>query len=273
MADLAWAYWDWSWNPLGGCLPVDPTCQNCYAAQCAGTKTHPFPGYAGIHEGVTVVKNKRRVFNGNATRPPDSRHSLWPKPLHYKGAKEPKLGPGKRSIIFVEDMSDLFFEKHSDADIKRVIETVVLSGHIGLLLTKRPARMAAFLLKQSPLTVRQWQPNLLLGFSAGTQEYFNQRLPDMLQLAARGWFIFVSIAPMYEPVILPPEFLALGKRTWVIVGGEQAPKARCHPMDPDWALANLAQCKAAGIPFFFRGMHGSAYTPMKLQIRQFPAVE
>jgi protein gp37 len=272
MPVLAWAYWDWSDNHLGGCLPADPTCQNCYAAQCAGTKTWPFKGYAGIHTGVTVVKNKRRVFNGEARRPPD-RHPTWTKLLHWKGAKNPKLGPGKRSIVFVEDMSDLFFEKHAEADITRIIETVVFSGHIGLLLTKRPGRMAAFLLKQSLLTVRQWQPNLLVGFSAGQQEWFDRRLPDLLALAEAGWFTFVSIAPMYEPVILPPEFLALGKRTWVIVGGEQAPKSRCHPMDPEWAIAILEQCEDVGIPFFFRGMHtGALYTPLKLHIRQFPDV-
>ena len=170
-------------------------------------------------------------------------------------------------------MGDLFFEKHSDADISRVIETIVFSGHIGLLLTKRTERMVAYFLKQSPLTVRQWQSNLLLGFSAGHQEWFDRRLTDMLALAEAGWFIFVSIAPMYEPVILRPEFVALGKRTWVIVGGEMAPKARCHPMDVNSALAILAQCRAAGIPFFMRGMHtGAAYIPLKLQIHEFPDV-
>jgi hypothetical protein len=39
------------------------------------------------------------------------------KPIRWKGAKEPKLGPGKRSIIFVADMGDSFFQKHADADI------------------------------------------------------------------------------------------------------------------------------------------------------------
>jgi protein gp37 len=90
MPVLEWFYWDWSWNPLGGCLPVDPSCYNCYAAQCAGTKTFPFEGYAGIHNGVTVVRDKRRVFNGKPRRAPD-RHALWTKPLRWKGAKNPKL--------------------------------------------------------------------------------------------------------------------------------------------------------------------------------------
>ena len=109
MPVLEWAYWDFSWNPLGGCLPVDPSCDNCYAAQCAGTKTWPFPGYAGVHDGVTVRKGKKRVFNGKATAA-SKKHPLWTKPLRYKGAKEPKLGSGKRSIIFVEDMGDLFLK-------------------------------------------------------------------------------------------------------------------------------------------------------------------
>jgi hypothetical protein len=113
----------------------------------------------------------------------------------------------------------------------------------------------------------------LLGFSAGHQKWFDQRLPVMLALAEAGYFIFVSIAPMYEPVVLPPEFLALGKRTWVIVGGEQAPKKRVHPMQPEWALAILAQCRASGIPFFMRGMHTGAYVPLKLHLQEFPSVE
>jgi len=244
MPVLEWAYWDFTWNLLGGCLPVGPGCHNCYAAQCAGTKTWPFPGYAGVHDGVTIVKDKRRVFNGKATAAPDS-HPLWTKPLRWKGAKEPKLGPGKRSICFVEDMGDLFFEKHLEVHVDRVVQTIVFSGYIGLLLTKRPARMAAFFLKQSPLTVRQWQPNLLLGFSAENQECFDRRWVDARALAEAGYFVFVSIAPMLGPVILPDNFLALGKRTWVIVGGEMAPKARCHPMDANWARALLAQCRAA----------------------------
>jgi protein gp37 len=255
----------------GGCLPISPGCKNCYAAQIAGTKTWPFAGYAGIHNGVTVVKDKRRVFNGEATAAPEG-HPVSTKPLHLPPAKDPKLGPGKPSLIFVQDMGELFYEKHADADIARICETIALSDHIGLLLTKRTARMATYFSKQSRLMVRQWQKKLWLGCSAEDQECFDLRWPDIRALAEAGWFVWVSIAPMLEPMTLPPDFVALGKRTWVIVGGEQAPKARFRPMDPEWALAILAQCRAAGIPFFMRGMHTGAYTPLKLQIRQFPSV-
>ncbi|KKM60308.1 hypothetical protein LCGC14_1543190 [marine sediment metagenome] len=37
---------------------------------------------------------------------------------------------------------------------------------------------------------------------------------------------------------------------WVICGGESGPGAR--PMHPDWARSVRGQCKAAGVPFFFK---------------------
>src|SRR5215471_12665441 len=69
-------WWDATWNPVGGCLAISPGCTNCYAAQVAGTKTWPYAGSAGVHNGVTVVKNKRRIFNGKVTAAPDF-HKSW----------------------------------------------------------------------------------------------------------------------------------------------------------------------------------------------------
>lgn len=37
---------------------------------------------------------------------------------------------------------------------------------------------------------------------------------------------------------------------WVVAGGESGPNAR--PMHPDWARSLRDQCKAAGVPFFFK---------------------
>ena len=62
----AW-WWDNTWNPVGGCLSPPPGVQNCYAAQEAGTKTWPYAGSARVHDGVTIVKGKRRIFNGKLT--------------------------------------------------------------------------------------------------------------------------------------------------------------------------------------------------------------
>src|SRR5690606_38608206 len=42
----------------------------------------------------------------------------------------------------------------------------------------------------------------------------------------------------------------IGLLTWIVAGGESGPGAR--PMHPDWARGLRDQCKAAGVPFFFK---------------------
>jgi protein gp37 len=214
------------------------------------------------------------VFNGKLNELPDG-HRSGTYPLEWKGAKHPKLGPGKPSLIFVADMSDLFHEGRPDDLVSRVIATVVASryGHIGELVTKRTERMAQFLTTLNPRTIDRWQPRIWTGFSAENQEWFDRRWADMRLLAAEGWFTFVSLAPLLGPVILPDSFLTLGKRTWVIVGGEHRVR-RARDMDPMWARSIRDQCKSAGIPFFFKQMAKDAPIPPDLvNIRQFPALD
>ena len=55
--------------------------------------------------------------------------------------KNNALGPDKPLLIWPADLSDLFIEDCPDHVISRVIATIVQSGHICLLLTKRTARM------------------------------------------------------------------------------------------------------------------------------------
>jgi protein gp37 len=263
-------WWDATWNPIGGCLAVSPGCINCYAAQIAGTKTWPYARSARIHNGVTVVAGKRRIFNGKVTAAAAS-HQLWAWPLRWSGAPYPKLGAGAPSLIFVGDMADLFYKRSTEV-ISRVCGVIAVSAHIGLLLTKRTRPMAEYFTAQSPRTLRRSQPKLWLGFSAERQQEFDQRWADMRALAEAGWFIFVSIAPMIAPVTLPPDFLALGRRTWVIVAGEQGPHAYCRDMDPNWARAVRDQCAAASIPFFLKQMAKGAPIPPDLQMRQFPTI-
>jgi protein gp37 len=124
----------------------------------------------------------------------------------------------------------------------------------------------------SSSAISRWQKHLWLGFSAERQTQFDRRWPPMRDLAARGWTVFVSIAPMLEPVTLPPDFLALGASVWVIVSGEQGPHRLCRDMDPKWARAVRDQCAAAGIPFFCKQMARREPIPPHLYVRQFPAV-
>jgi protein gp37 len=269
-------WWDTTWNPVGGCKRVSPGCKNCFVPYWLKSHTHKSET---VHTGVIDIIKGRPAWNRKLKVLPDGHH-LWPYPLEYDGAEHPKLGPGKPSLILVAAQGDLFMASRSTKVIDRVVETIVLSNQIGLFLSKYTGRqyrgqMAEYFLKQSPLTVESWQRNVWLGFSAENQKCLDQRWSDMRPLAEAGWFMFVSLAPLLGPVTLPDDFLALGKRTWVIVNGEdeQVPKALCRDMDPMWARAIRDQCEAAGIPFFLRGMGRGAPRPDDLRIRQFPTVK
>jgi protein gp37 len=264
-------WWDVGgvWNPFGGCSYVSPGCKNCFVPSWLASHTHR----KDVHQGVTDRVNGRVVFNGKLTAL-TATHRLWDWPLKWPGAEHPKLGSGKPSLIWIGDMSDVFIEKRPKEIIDRALGTVVISRHIGLVLTKRTARMAEYFTALSPHTKRLWQPKLLVGFSAEDQACFDRRWADVRPLANAGWFVFVSIAPMLESVTLPKDFLALGKRTWCIVSGEQKiPRTRCRDMDPDWARDVRDQCAKAGIPFFMKQMAKGAYIPPDLQIRQFPSTD
>jgi protein gp37 len=262
---LDW-WWDGTYNPVLGCFPVSLGCTNCFVPAWHASHTH---SGGDLHRDVITRVNGRWVFNGKLTALPDGHHG-WTFPLRWPGAEHPKLGPGKPSLLWIADLSDPF-EDHPNEIITRAISMVVLSPHIGLLLTKRTTRMAEYFAALNPRTVGQWRPTVWLGFSAETQDWFDRRWSDMRPLADAGWFIFVSIAPLLGEVTLPSDFLALGNRTWVIVSGEQrVPGTRPRYLNPQWARAIREQCREAGIPFFMKQMAKGAPIPPDLQLRQFP---
>jgi protein gp37 len=247
---------------------VSPGCKNCYAARLAGTQqtAHRIV----IHLGVTDWVRGKAVFNGKLTALTPG-HESWVWPLIWPGARNPLLGKGRPSLIFVGDMSDLFHERRPTAIIDRVITTIALSPHIGQLLTKRSDVMAQyFSAERSPNTLRRGRAHLWLGFSAERQEEFDVRWAHLRNLADAGWTIFACVAPMLGPVRLPADFLAHGDRFQVICSGEQGVCARW--MDPNWARALRDQCAEYGTAFFMRKMSGTQPIPHDLLIRQFPAL-
>jgi protein gp37 len=74
---------------------------------------------------------------------------------------------------------------------------------------------------------------------------------------------------MLTPVVLPPDFLRLGR--WVICGGEQHPGKR--EANPDWMRSLRDQCKGADppLPFFCKQMT-TGWLPPDLLFREFPKV-
>jgi protein gp37 len=262
-------WWDWSWNPVSGCIPVSEGCRDCWSLAWLKCHTWKKPTvYTGaIREAVDG--SIRWTGNLTALRAGDK---YWDLPHTHPGVVNPALGDGKPNLIFTVVEGDLFVTGRPKEDIDRVCGTLAASEHIGQLCTKYTSQIVDYFTSLDPDAVRRWQPKIWLGFSAETQKWFDRRWADVRALAEAGWFVYVALSPLLGPVILPPDFLALGKRTWVIVYGEcnRWEPERCRPMDADWARTIRDQCRAAGIPFFIRGMHTGAYVPPDLHIREFP---
>jgi protein gp37 len=257
-------WWDATWNVVAGCDPASTGCKFCYAARLAATTQTAHR--IALYEETTEWVRGRAVFNGNLTAL-DPRHADWTWPLKWPGAEQPLLGTGKPSLIFVGDMTDIFHEKRSPEIIDRVVSVIAASRHIGLLCTKRSDQMAAYFTAErlSPKTVARWQKRLWLGFSSERQTEFDQRWMHMRKLADAGWVVFVSLAPLLAPIVLPPDFLSFGGQCWAICSAEQGAEAR--PMDFDWARAIRDQCAAERVPFF---MLSKKVLPPDLLIWQFP---
>lgn len=118
-----------TWNPIVGCSIVSPGCTNCYAMKMAGRlDAMGQPRYAGL----TKPSKAGAVWTGEMRLVEDALTI----PLRRK----------KPTTWFVNSMSDLFHESVPDAWIDRVFAVMALCPqHTFQVLTKRPARMRAYL--------------------------------------------------------------------------------------------------------------------------------
>lgn len=218
MSKIEWT--DETWNPIVGCTKVSPGCKNCYAERMA--KRLAAMGVA--HYAGTV--NQHGHWTGQMNWAGDE---VLRKPLRWK----------KSRMVFVNSMSDLFHPGVPDEWILRVWDVMADARHHTFqVLTKRPARMAAFLTAHRPVAV----PNVWIGTSVENQAAADERIPELM--AAPAAVRFLSCEPLLGPVTLA------GQVDWVIVGGESGPGAR--PMHPDWVRKLRDHCEAAGVPFFFK---------------------
>ena len=145
-------------------------------------------------------------------------------------------------LIFVNSMSDLFHEKIPIEFIQRVFVTMNrCPQHRFQVLTKRAERLADVCSKL------EWGENIWMGVSIENQDY-TYRSELLRRVPAHIRFLSV------EPLLGHIEHLPLEGIHWVIVGGESGPRAR--PMDPKWIEEIYQQCRAKGIPFFFKQWGG-----------------
>lgn len=221
MADKSTIEWtDATWNPVLGCTKVSAGCAHCYAERF----TERFRGVPGhpFEEGFDL-----RLAPDKLEQP-----SRWRKPRR----------------IFVNSMSDLFHPQVPEAyiaDIGRVMKEV--GRHTYQVLTKRHDRMRRLL--NGGLSWMGELPNVWFGVSV---ENRRQGLPRLDALRETPAVVrFASIEPLLEDL---GDF-NLSSIDWVIAGGESGPGAR--PMQEEWVLGVLKQCRRDGVPFFFKQWGGA----------------
>lgn len=273
MADTAISWTDATWNPVTGCTKVSAGCKNCYAERVS---KRTFAGQ--------FVRLSDADMDGHEHRP----RRFTDVRCHPERLEQP-LRWRKPRRVFVNSMSDLFHEDVDDGFLRAVFAVMgSASDHTFQVLTKRPERMREFLACRewrcalapieflatghrdliwcglAPAGTNKGMPreipaNIWLGVSCENQETADQRIPILLDTPAAVRFVSC------EPLLGPIEFSdvthradgvsQLGKRSlsgidWVIVGGESGPGFR--PMKPEWARSLRDQCKAAGVPYFFK---------------------
>src|SRR5215467_637397 len=131
MTNIEWT--EQTWNPIGGCKVVSPGCTNCYAMRDAyrlsmNPLTPKYQGLSTMVNGKPVWTGKVRLFKHKLEQP-----AGWRKPR----------------MIFVNSMSDLFYEEIPDKWIDRIFAVMELNDrHTYQILTKRPERMRDYVRKR-----------------------------------------------------------------------------------------------------------------------------
>lgn len=279
-----------TWNPTRGCSIISPGCKNCYALQMAARFSDE--GYWGHGFAERTPRGPR--WTGRLGLIDDKLTLPW-------SWREPR-------VVFVNSTSDLFHENVTNEQIAAVFGVMSVAWqHTFQILTKRAKRMREWFewaaanggehmvlhaigdhpgrhlsgveerrnrMPDLPAALfGRWVwplPNVWLGVSAESQEYADERIPELLQTPAA--VRFVSYEPALGPVDFEPWLSAWcpehrapvsggrGHRCgvcggaerldWIIVGGESGHGAR--PFDVAWARSTVRQCRDAGVACFVK---------------------
>jgi protein gp37 len=202
-----------------GCTKVSPGCAHCYAETFA-ERFRGVPGHP-FEFGFDLRLVPEKLGD----------------PLRWRAPR----------MIFVNSMSDLFHENVPDEYIVAVARVMARANwHTYQVLTKRAERLADLLRGDLGFAARC--PNIWWGVSVEDRKYGLPRIHHLRGAPARVRFL--SIEPLLEDV----GRVNLRGIAWVIVGGESGAGAR--PMAPEWVRSIRDQCRAAGVPFFFKQWGG-----------------
>lgn len=201
---IAWT--DRTWNPTRGCRRISPGCKNCYAER----QGYRFSGAGLPYEGLVRLGTNGPQWTGRGRFVIDA----LAEPLSWR----------KPQRVFVDSMSDLFFEAFTNEQIAAVFGVMAACPHITFqVLTKRAKRMREWFewvtahgvpgdhvvatcasnhIDCHDLAPGWPLPNVWLGVSVENQQYADERIPELIKVPAA--VRFVSYEPALEGVDFDP---------------------------------------------------------------------
>lgn len=257
---------DHTFNPWIGCTKVSPACDNCYAEQMAarfnmakwGNDERVLTSQGSWKNPKRWDKRTAGIFK--AWERAKSMRRMTDKQLESIGFIKP-VNPK----VFCGSMCDVFDNQVPQRWREYLFSLIEETPHLDwLLLTKRIANANTYIRAhiaelKDPIADHWATPdNIWVGATVCNQEEANRDIPKLLDTPAAKRFL--SIEPMLGAIDLTRWLEWAGLDTdrglsnpgidWVIVGGESGRNAR--PLHPLWVTSIRDQCKAAGVPFFFK---------------------
>lgn len=265
MAEQTGVEWcDSTWTLIQGCDYESPGCVHCYAVPLIWRMAHnPNPKISAPLQGLVEKRGDNLVWTGKLALRED--RLTWP--LEWDGALK----------IFLPSHGDPFHKDVPFEFLDKAFGVMSLCPqHIFQVLSKRPERMAEYLLQPRggreiaerlaalyidrldiaerwPLTAERaiaashWpMPNVWAGCSVEDQKRADERREPMRRLAEAGWLTWVS----YEPALEVIDWSGWEFLRWMVSGGESGPKARLH--HPDCHRTARDFCGAHGIAYYFK---------------------
>ena len=178
MNDTAIAWTNVTWNPASGCEKISEGCKYCYALTLAEQKR----GTLAFPKGFELTIRAHKLSEPRRLKTP--------------------------SLVFVNSMSDLFWEQISDEYRDRVLDVIEETPqHQYQVLTKRPENMLRYSKR------RKLPPNFWAGTTIENGRWVS-RADIVRQVDAEIRFISA------EPLIGALDGLNLDGFSWIITGGE-----------------------------------------------------
>jgi protein gp37 len=233
--NISWA--NKTWNVIAGCKKVSPACKSCYAIFVGNSNEEKgIPKYKGL---TTISTNGKPEWTGKVNV---AKEKMFNDPKRWK---EP-------SIIFVNSMSDLFYEEVSKELVFKIFDKMLdYNWHKYLVLTKRSERMKEVIDKYCDARNLDVLPDFIwIGVSVEDNKRAALRLPYLA--SSRISVRFVSCEPLLEEV----DFSKYPLMDWYITGGESVeigydPKD-ARPFDVNWARNIRDFCKESGVAFHMK---------------------